>query len=89
MTSKMTKSRKSDLWKIFETEKNSIQKDEMGNYNQKEENSSDENHHHHECHLCKTTLTIMEDGFPTCTNANILTSKVGLHRTPELDNGVV
>ena len=69
MTSKMTKSRKSDLWKIFETEKNSIQKDEMGNCNQKEENSSDENHHHHECHLCKTTLTIMEDGFPTCTNA--------------------
>jgi transcription initiation factor TFIIB len=51
---------KSDLWKIFDmdSKEDNLQKEEIN-----------EKDIHHDCLVCHSPLTIMEDGFPTCTNA--------------------
>ena len=62
MKHKITKLHKSTLWNIFDNEKESKKE------NEKEEKQENDDNYHHECYLCNTKLTIMEDGFPTCTN---------------------
>jgi transcription initiation factor TFIIB len=67
----MSYSEKSKLWDIFEKDKNALTC---------KENSSDESEkvecvyqtikeETDLCHLCSSVLMIMDDGFPTCTNA--------------------
>jgi transcription initiation factor TFIIB len=50
---------KNTLWKIFDTDKLEINQKELIN---------DEEMAFHNCHLCQSSLIIMDDGFPTCIN---------------------
>lgn len=53
---------KTNLWKLFDTDNTDLSKEEIVCiYPEKEEN--------HDCQNCHNPLTIMEDGFPTCTNS--------------------
>lgn len=62
---------KSQLWNIFDKDKKHLEESKTNEesdakciYTSKKENELDI------CHLCTSLLMIMEDGFPTCTNAS-------------------
>lgn len=59
----LSKTEKSNLWKLFDTDIGVADKSIY------ESQEADEIILHHDCDLCKSPLTIMEDGFPTCTNS--------------------
>jgi len=65
----LSNSAKSDLWKLFDTE-----------FEKSHDDVQQVEVVHHDCHLCDNPLTIMDDGFPTCTN-----SSCGLIYTKILD----
>ena len=59
----ISNSEKSKLWNIFDSDKETLVEDD-----------NDKNiecvYESGTCHLCKSVLIIMEDGFPTCTNGD-------------------
>ncbi len=55
-------SEKSKLWNIFDLDKQSLVEDDDKHIECVYESGT--------CHLCKSVLIIMEDGFPTCTNGD-------------------
>ena len=59
----VSRSNKNDLWKIFDTD--SLNENTNSSLSPLPTNSLI----HHNCNHCDSLLTIMEDGFPTCTNS--------------------
>jgi len=58
----ISNSEKSKLWNIFDLDKQTLVEDDNKNIECVYESGT--------CHLCKSVLIIMEDGFPTCTNGD-------------------
>jgi transcription initiation factor TFIIB len=58
------KQNKQQIWKLFDEDKKRLKEEELQNL----ENKPKPSEVYHSCHLCSQPLTIMEDGFPTCTN---------------------
>jgi transcription initiation factor TFIIB len=72
---------KHKLWQLFDIDKNEV--DEVDEVNEVTCIYNGENVHHN-CVLCKEPLTIMEYGFPTCTNPDCgIINKNILDHSPE------
>ena len=65
---------KSNLWNVFDTDKHTIQQDQDQSieciYQSADSNLNQSLNSGSLCKLCNSSLMIMEDGFPTCTNTS-------------------